>query len=375
MTITIRITPNPLLTVAGVGQVWTWWAFKDSALAGKTPTFLINKSNYGDAATVADYMRYGCWGTAIDSDVWNDFGAPVIGATDISFAPASALPSGVLYFAMYPLYPMSRTTRKVSEWMAHDYVSDTTSSTDGVIGTSTERANGQNSRTAPALPFHGFKISKASANTKNKAIFTSGNHANEPMGRFALEGAIDWLLGGSANAEALLDWFDFYVYPCVSPQGVWGGHHRACAQTPAVNHNRQWNTTGTVECVDAFKVAFAADTSSAVDAAIDFHGSGSPGNGAYSYGYVEDKSAAYYAEFETEMKALDGANFTLIDTGPITESLTRLCIATYGALLSVTVEAASSLVSNPTTWKSFGAHGAETLYSMLLDGFFTNHPA
>jgi hypothetical protein len=74
-----------------------------------------------------------------------------------------------------------------------------------VIGYATARDAGDGSgRTAPALPFYGFKVTSAAANTKNKAILTAYNHPSETPGAYCLEGAIAWLLGGSPEAANFL---------------------------------------------------------------------------------------------------------------------------------------------------------------------------
>src|SRR3990172_2025591 len=350
---------------------WWWYAFATEKLVGQTPTFRLSKTDQFQTGSTSH--RFGCYATSIDTDTWVEFDTPTIGASDVEFAAAGALPAGTLYIAHYPMYPFSRTTRKVTEWLLETHVTDTASGTDGVVGTATERANGLEGKTAPGFDSYGLKVTDAgSSETKNKAILVSGNHAGETPGRFALEGAVDWLLSGAANAETLLDWFEFYVYPCVDPQGVWGGYYRSTPQNAALNHNRQWNTTGTLESVDTIKAAIAADTGSAINVGIDFHSQGVTDNSGNNYAYVTDKTVAAYAAFQTEMKALEGAEFNLLDNVYEGGELRQL-LDTYGTpTLNITPEASGLLSYSVADYKTFGENVMKALYEMLVGGYFSN---
>ena len=355
---------------------WWWWGFSSASFAGLTPTFKIAKAAYYQALD-ADY-RYACYSTAMDSDTWVEFGTPTIGATDIEIAPASALPSGTLFFCHMPAYPFSRTTRKMVEWLAHDYVSDTTSSTNGVIGTSTERANVIDTRTNPALPFYGFKISKPSENTKNKAILTGGNHPGESIARFVLEASIDWLLGGSAEAESLLDWFDFYVYPCVNPQGVWGGFYRSCPESYTIDHNRQWHTTGTLEDVDAFKTAMAADTGADIAVGMDYHCSNTTGIKA-DYQIVRSDGDAVHQAFQTAMRTMSEESDFEMHQSELLGMLPYLWNEDYNTgtnlKISISAEVTNKIATGVSHFTVYGQGLMKALLVLLLDDVFTNHPA
>jgi len=363
----IRITPEK-----SFASNWWWWGFSSDSFAGLTPTFKILKTAYYQGAD-ADY-RYGCYSTAMDSDVWTEIPC-TIGAADFELTPSSALPSGTLFYCHMPAYPFSRTTRKMTEWLAHDYVGDTASSTSGVIGTATERANGIDSRTNPALSFYGFKISKTSGNTKNKAILTGGNHPGESISRFVLESSVDWLLGGSVDAESLLDWFDFYVYPCVNPQGVWGGFYRSCPENAALDHNRNWHTTGTLEDIDAFKTAMAADTGADIAVGMDYHCTNLIAK--VDFAIVRANDAAHLA-FKAAMRTMSEESGFNTGTSEVEGMLPYLWNESYNTGTNLKISISAEVINRPTYgvphFVTYGEGLMKSLLVLLLDDVFTNHP-
>ena len=314
---------------------WAWYAVKSNGLSGLTPTFLIAKA---DHYNMVAGERLCCWAQAADTDTWNDFDNVTIGATDLEFDNDDPFPAGLIYVAHLPMYPFSRVQRKMNEWVQSQWVGETASTTDYIIDTATPRANGDG-RTAPALPFYGFHITGDRVGNKNKCILSGGNHPSETPGLYQIEAAVDYLLGASAEAEVLRDWFDFYVYPCLNPQGVWGGYFRSSPQTPTQDNNRLWATTGTNEAVDAFKTAMAADTGGTIDVGFDYH---SEMTAADIHGSVETgDTGGNYGYFNTEMQALD-ADYNLQQSS-ITTSLRYLWRGTYSASLAISRSKAVNL--------------------------------
>jgi len=324
-------------------------------------------SRFEPAGTIENLAT---WAAEMDTDTWHSFDNQSVGAYDIESYHNDVFPAGDIYICPHPAYPFSRTQRLMTDWLADPRASDTASSTAGVIGTSTSRDAGDGSgRTVSALEFYGFKLTNNSGFTKNKAILVGGNHPNETLGRFQLEGALAWLLAGSAEAESLLDWFEFYVYPCTNPQGVWAGYTRSQPEDPTKDHNREWDTGG-LECVDAFKAAFLADTGGTIELGIDFHS----GNAASGYMVVEDHTAAMYDGFLTRMQAYN-AQFSYADLA-IDGFLNYLWNHSYSCRLGLVVErmpvAGTDLV---VTAKTQGQNAMKVLADMLADGLFTNGPA
>lgn len=358
-----RITP-----VSHWDSKWAWWCLRHAALGGLQPTYLIAKAAHYNLAAGE---RLACWALAADTDTWTDFATVTIGDSDISIQDDAAFPAGRIYIAALPMYPYSRVARLVREWLASPLASDTESGTDGVIGTMTARDAGDGSgRTVPALPIYGFKISSG-AGTKNIAVLTAYNHPSETPGSYQLEGALAWLLGGSDLASFLLDYFDFYVYPCLNPQGVWAGYFRSCPEDPTLDHNRQW-AAGGLECVDAIKTAMLADTGGTVEVGLDYH-SWMDNTDIFADVQTGDAAGAIYAAFLAKMQALD-ADFNLQEQD-LQTTLRYLWKDTYSAKLAAILEQGGEIARGVAEWKTYGAQSLQAIARMLADGRWTNGPA
>jgi hypothetical protein len=357
-----RITPR-----AHWDSKWAWWALRSGKFAGKTTHFLIAKAAHFN---MQDNEWLACWASEADTDTWYLFDNVTIGATDLEFYHNTAFPSGVIYIAAMPMYPFSRTQRKLSEWTANALADDTTSTTGFVLGNSTARDNGDARGIIPALPFYGFKAANATANTKNKAILSSGNHPSENIGRYMLEGAVDWLLTSGVKQKLLLDWFEFFIYPCLNPQGVYGGYFRSSPETPASDNNRLWDGTGVNEAVDAYKTAWTADVSDAVEVALDFHSwMAADGN----KGITGDSTTALWVAYIAAIKALDAtysqraddATASMLGNYWLSWGATKLCgHPDHGGVTTL----------GPVAWKLAGRRNIEALANMLAAGYFANNP-
>jgi hypothetical protein len=259
----------------------------------------------------------------------------------------------------------------MGDWLSNKWVSDTTSSTDGIIGTSTPRSVGDGSgRTTPALPFYGFKVTGDRVGDKNKAILAAHSHATETPGPYQLEGAIDWLLGASAEAEVLRDWFEFYVYPCTNPQGVWGGWFRSSPQRPETSHDWYWVTDAeNEESITAFITSMATDTSGTVDVGFDYH-SFMSNTDIHGTAHTGD-TGGNYAYFTTEMQALD-ADYNLT-TQDLSESSVGF-FKSLGAGLALAVEQGLELARGVAEYKTYGENTMKALHELLVDGRFTYGP-
>lgn len=360
---TIRITP-----VRHWSSNWAWWAIRSKHWEGKTPHFLIAKSaHYSMDIT----ERLAVWGTNIDGDIWHDFDSVTEDANDVIFYNNTPFPAGTIYIAALPMYPFSRIQRKMSEWAADARVTQTSSTTNFVLGHATSRALGDGSgRTSPPLPFYGFKISKANSNTKNKMVITAYSHPSETHGPFQLEGAMDWMLGGSVEAELLLDWFDVYVYPCINPQGVEGGWFRSSPQTPNDDNNRIWDTTGVNEAVDAFKTAMAADVGGDMEIGIDFHGWMSSSATPFSTATDITTAAqvAYFAKIQTIRPT-----YSML-ASDIPTSLKAWQEANLTPYMTIGPEVAGGKTISAIEYKNIGRDVLRTFELMSRAGYFTNGP-
>lgn len=359
-----RITPK---IVYKYNNTWGWYAVRSYAFGGDTPTFYIAKASHYNLAAG---MRICCWAQAADTDTWNDFDNVAIGASDIVFSNDDPFPAGMIYVSALPMYPFSRIQRKVGEWSRSQWVGQTTSTTNFIIGNATARSVGDGSgRTAPALPFYGFKITGDRVGNKNKAILSAFSHATETPGPFQFEGAINYLLGASAEAEILRDYFEFYCYPCTNPQGVWSGWFRSTPEIPAHSHDYYWDGSDGEESIAALRTAYAADTGGTIDVGIDYH-SYSANTDIHAAVHTGD-TGGNYGYFNTEMQILDG-DFNLLEQDM---SLTEYSyFKTLSASLAITTEQGYGLARGVSEYKTFGENTMKALYEMLIDGRFTYGP-
>jgi hypothetical protein len=355
----IRLVPQKTWS-----NLWAYYCFRAVGLGGKTPLFSIAKVDHAD---IAAGQWLACFARSNDSDLWTQFDNVAIGDDDITFYHNTPLPSGPLYIAHFPAYPFSRVQRKLYEWAATGLISDTPSTTNYILGYSTVRSNGDD-RTSPILPFYGFKLTNFNVATKNKAVLTACNHPSETTGPYALEGAVEWLLAGSAQAHFLLDNFEFYVYPCVNPQGVYGGYFRSCPEDPTKDHNRQW-AAGGLEDVDAFKTAIAADTGGHVEVGIDFHGD--IGNDS-AYVTCNDDTDALHIVFASKLAVLDAT----VDLRELSVSgqLHKLFYDSYTPQLAMALEHGDVSTRGISDWKTYGARSMQVLAAMLAEGRFNHGP-
>ncbi|CAK0775255.1 hypothetical protein CCP3SC1AL1_770024 [Gammaproteobacteria bacterium] len=351
----VRITPR-----TDWNSEWGWFAIRNDRLAGQIPHFLVAKASRMAAPAANEGLAV--WSNNLDTDTWNAFDNQSIGASDIEFYNNSPFPNGTIYVAHTAMYPFSRIGRVFREWIKDTRV------TLKYAGQATRRASA-GGLTAPGLPFYGLVVTNASGFTKNNMILTAYNHPSEVRGAYQLEGAMSWLLGGSPEAEFLLDWFNVYVYPCLNPQGVRGGYYRSCPQDASRDHNREWDDTGVLECIDTIKTAMAADTGTDIEIGIDFHSNMGSDDGYLS---SDDHTATLYAAWLAKMQALD-AGFGYLDQ-TIAESLRTLWTGTYSAALGVSCEHGGLNTKTLSNIKTNGQNALKAVTQMHADGRWTNGP-
>src|SRR5690606_13716011 len=99
----------------------------------------------------------------------------------------------------------------------------------------TERSD-KYGRTVPGFGVHALRITDpTTTDPKVQVIIQGAIHADERHGCYVLEGALDWLLGSSPEADYLRKHADFYVHPAVNPQGMWAGYTRATPENDALD--------------------------------------------------------------------------------------------------------------------------------------------
>lgn len=360
-----RITP---VTWNAGAVYWSWWGLRSGKFEGQTPHFKIAKASHY-SLNIGEWLA--CWSTDLESDSWTKFDNINIGATDIEFYNNSAFPSGIIYITASPAYPFSRTVKKISEWKVSPYVSDTTSTSSLIAGYTSQRANGDGTgRTAPSFPRYGFKVSNATPNSKKNIVITSGVHANETQGRYALEGAVDWLLLYGAMQKFLLDWTNIYIYPSIFPQAINQGYARTDVQTPNNSCDYIWDTSAFNDEVDAYKTIWSADVNNLASVFWDFHGRMSI---AGTQTVTFDSTTPAWVRMKANLLALDPAYSAVADiadsggkelTGYWTHLATPPSIAGW-------LEEGLSNARGPSNWKNAGVNMLKATAQLVAGGYIS----
>ncbi len=68
--------------------------------------------------------------------------------------------------------------------------------------------------------------SKSSSQGKKAVVLTGRVHPGETVGSWMMKGVLEFLLGGSADAERLLELYVFKVIPMLNSEGVIQGNYR-----------------------------------------------------------------------------------------------------------------------------------------------------
>lgn len=135
-------------------------------------------------------------------------------------------------------------------------------------------------------------------------------HPGETGGSWKMEGLLEWLLSGDADADALLRRIEFHLVPCMNPDGVVLGNYRR--NSLGLNLNREWSNTdpATAPTVHAVREAMTAqrDAGRVLVAFVDLHSiSVARKNFMYT---TEDMwlDEEYDAEVDAFLRAFEGIN-------------------------------------------------------------------
>ena len=362
---TVRI--NPYLDINYGGNKTQWWAIRLKHFGGLKPTFLIDKTAYWTSWSTG--MWCGAWATAADTDTWYQFDNVSIGASDVSLSNNTPFPTGEIYVALHPLYPFSRIQRMMASWSQNILVGETLSTTNKIISLSSAVTPDGMGKAPLNLPYYAFKVANATANTKNNGFLTSGQHACEPLGRFAFEGAINWLLTAGVEQKVLLDWFTFFCYPDLYPLNIMAGHSRDFWNDYAMDVNR-WNVVGLDESRDVYKAAFAKDTGGVATVSLDFHSFISSSN--YPVGDTENTTSFPMTAYKAEINKFD-PNYTFLQE-TLHQCLPYYLQTTFGVVLPMTQEHQIGKGHGISDWKTYGVNSLKALGALVAAGKFTYGP-
>lgn len=246
---------------------------------GKTPVVRLTNTEDWVAPRTLTRWRL-CWGTELDSDVWQPFDNIAYDDVNNEWVASNNTPFGsdTVYITRMPLFSFSRYDKKLRDWLSSDLVAPTPSAIDGFrIGTIPARVS-TNGKTVPAAEALAFTIGTG----PKKFIITTGMHPDEMPGHYTAEGMIDALL--SSEMKSLRDEFTFFVYTRINAQGLYAGYYRRDTQS-GNDMNRIWDDGVTTSDVTSlYLAAMSIDIGSEFSGFFDIHSTPgtdpSSGNGA-----------------------------------------------------------------------------------------------
>jgi hypothetical protein len=283
------------------GSYYRWVYFKASGVTGVTPQFNIDSGSFLGGLGQHRYVY------SYDQTNWQFFDRGYISGSSYRFQNNSPFTQNEVYVAYSLPYPLWRTDQHMARVAASPFVSPTASGSAGLVIGRSAGGIDDTGRTVSPHDIYGYRITDpAVSGGKLKVMLAGGNHSCETMGNHALEGMIDFLLGGDPMAAALRRVADFYVYPQVNPDGRVAGYYRSTPEAPSKDHNRYWdNPTGLTD-VTAVRNAMIADTGGDIDYLFDFHGMFGPWTRSNYYDVVPEDLhsdfAVALAELEPEIE-------------------------------------------------------------------------
>lgn len=269
--------------VASEVAKWVHPCARVTGVNGFHPHFKF--SDYGNGP--GQYWQYPWASTrrpmySYDFITWQYFDNLQVNASDVEFWNTAAFTSGAVYIAAGRCV----TVTQIGTWLsglAASYpslIGHVPSNTSGYVSGTYSAQTDELGRTVAAQPFYAFRISDASltptdGNPKRHMCLTCGVHAGEDMQHWMLDAAVQFLCGGSAQAQNVRRNFDITVYPMMNPMGRTGGHFRGSFQNGvagADDLNRHFNDLGCgLETVTIPRAAMALDLPEVVQVSIDYH--------------------------------------------------------------------------------------------------------
>lgn len=282
-----------------------------------------------------------------------------------------------VYIAHYPIYYYTRMASQVGEWMQSPYVGELSDTTNGVFDTFPQITDPLDGRTIPQLDAYGFKLTEGTGD-KNIATFTTTCHANESLGTWAFEGAIEFLLSNDPQAQSLRQNFEFYVWPTIDASGQYAGYYRSTPHQdpPLLTMNRDWDVAS-VTPYAIHRSSFAANLPvGEVDVVVDWHCYNSTGsNGSRNFFYGTDNPLTQ--NFASTLQNYDSGAGAELSIGT-SQNTRRYLRDEYGTgantTLGVTPETSCLRNRGLADWKQWGEWICRAIEDRYQLGDFTYGP-
>lgn len=349
--------------------------FKLNGVLGKTPTIKLgywyNGVKYnGKPWSAGRKMMY-----SYNNEDWffiNACGVDINGVFLLCTHNAPFTENSV-YIAWGVPYTVERMTDYINSISASPFVSMPPSSAGkGFVISSSQPQIAENGLSIPAQPYYSLRITDSTQSPddglgKRTVILFGGVHAGEDIGSWALQGAMDFLLGSDPKAVAARKNFDILVYPMINPAGRYGGHWRGAFESvnPNFDPNRHFHENGKLQMIDVFKNATKLDTgvsTCVAKAGIDFHGDIWNSYGTFSTGTVEFND--WLAKVQTYQPSTTTIGTSAV--GAASEYLRTSCGAAYG----FTVETGNPSNFSQPSILDWGATQIKVLVDLFNEGRF-----
>jgi hypothetical protein len=259
---------------------------KISGVLGLTPQFRMLIDNLDGVTSPSSRFAF-----SYDNTTWERFTNRGSTSTYFSFSNSTPFTQNDVFVAIWPAWPVGRTSKWIPGLAASGYVGQTPSTTDFIFNTRSATVN-ELGATIAANHLYAFKVSAPGSTApdgapKRNMVLMAGVHASEDVGNFCLKGAVEFLVSEDPQAATIRSWFSVFVYPLVATAGRMGGSGRSDFQAGYMRTdvNREWDSS-VMETLVKHKAAILADTGGEVAVFMDFHGTTAQ---EYRYDYTDSR--------------------------------------------------------------------------------------
>ncbi len=193
-----------------------------------------------------------------------------------------------------------------------------------IVGDQRVRSAETIGRSLGGNPLHMLEVTSPLGSDQDKALVwaVARQHPGEPEGSHMMEGLINWLLGGSAEADALLESARVFLVPFLNPDGVLEGNQRV--NQAGLDLNRQWvnptPTTAPTILATALKMLELDAQGDGTRIVLDFHGAPPSRSNFFIYNDVASVPPDVFDEMQTLLNRAISLN---PDFAPLQRSTAR----------------------------------------------------
>ncbi|MFA5262175.1 MAG: hypothetical protein WC378_00005, partial [Opitutaceae bacterium] len=369
-------TESCVLTPGGdATTLWWWFHARLTGCAGRQPTLKIPLANKFDE------QDYWCF-SEDDGATWTRFSSVTADATHFIYSHSAAFTADTVLIATFEPWTVAAMQTWVRSLLDNSiYAHPLSLGTDGVVGfTGGTRVHGQmpTSLAIPQMPVYGLRISNDGVPRKDKYAVVLGtfNHAGEHTGAWTFKGCVDWIVGGSDDANALLQIADFYVFPSLHPEGQLIGQTRA-GTSETLNHNRNWilDSDAPIEVRIIGDAIRRAINQQVCALCVDFHANAGTGasvgaTGASQIPCTSAGDADRETDFTAALVALRSDLGAQASAGTSTGYFANLLRQQFGAIVATTMESRTTIsgtggILGTAAAEEFGQQIGQAIYDWM----------